>query len=66
MTHRSEHISDSPQQPDFTSLTNAAAVARIRQLAAQGLPDGTLADLFGWDRGDVRRAIASAPARPIS
>jgi hypothetical protein len=48
---------------DFTTLTNAAAIARIRQLAAQGLPDATLAEMFGWNRTDIRRAIAPAPAR---
>jgi hypothetical protein len=64
MTRRQESCSvSSSNAPDFTNLTNAAAVSRIRQLAAQGLPDGTLADLFGWNRGDVRRAIAPAPEK---
>jgi hypothetical protein len=48
---------------DFTSQTNSGAIARIRQLAAQGLSDGTIADLFGWNRSDVRRAITPAPSR---
>jgi hypothetical protein len=54
-----------PHPLDFTSLTNPEAVARIRQLAAQGLPDDTIAQLFGWNRSDVRRAITPAPARKV-
>jgi hypothetical protein len=51
---------------DFTTLTNVAAIARLRQLAAQGMSDETLATLVGWNRTDVRRAITPAPARPRS
>jgi hypothetical protein len=48
---------------DFSSLTNDRAVARVRQLAAQGLRESTMESLTGWHRTDIRRAIAPAPAR---
>jgi len=65
MTQRASLPATQPRPVvDFTTLTNASAIARIRALAAQGLPDETLALMFGWNRSDVRRAIAPAPSRP--
>jgi hypothetical protein len=52
-----------PRTPDFTTLTDLLALQRLRQLAAQGLPEATLSTLFALNRTDVRRAIAPAPAR---
>jgi hypothetical protein len=62
MTQRTLFERPRAASPDFTSLTNAAAIARIRQLAAQGITEVTLAELFAWNRTDVRRAIAPATA----
>jgi hypothetical protein len=65
VTTRTQRPAESRSQViDFTSLTCAAAVARVRQLASQGLPDGTLAAMFGWNRSDIRRAITPPAARP--
>ena len=64
MTERAQRIEHHARAVDFTALTNSAAVARIRQLAAQGLREDTLQLLSGWNRTDVWRAMTPAPARP--
>jgi hypothetical protein len=63
MTQRTSFQARPPRaEPDFTTLTNTAAIARLRQLAALGLREDTLQALSGWHRSDVRRAITPAPA----
>jgi hypothetical protein len=65
MTERTSfHVQQTSMEPDFSELTNLAAIARVRQLAAQGLPDDTIAMMVGWNRTDTRRAITPAPQRP--
>ena len=62
-TRTSFHVEHPSLVPDFTKLTNSAAIARLRQLAAQGLREETLEAVSGWHRSDIRRAIPPAPAR---
>jgi hypothetical protein len=45
------------EAPDFSRLSCPAARRRVAQLIAMGLSDNTVADLVGWDRNDVRRAL---------
>lgn len=42
---------------DFSDVSNAAAVRRVCQLAAQGYAVATIAGLTGWHVGDVRRVL---------
>lgn len=55
--------STKPSSVDFTRLTNLEAVARVRQLHAQGLREPTLQALTNWNRSDLWRALTPAPAR---
>jgi hypothetical protein len=45
------------ESPDFSRLSCTGARRRIAQLAALGIPDGTIAAITGWSTTDVRRAL---------
>ncbi len=59
MTSRTSHPAapTARRDPDFT-LTNIEALRRIRQLARVGLPEPTIAALYGLSAIDLWRALA--------
>ena len=48
-----------PPPPDLTALDAIETRRRIRELAAHGYPERTIAELTGLDLVDVRRALSS-------